>query len=153
MGELNLFAGYFLNELAKSSVATFTTFFSTFDSAINLFSFFSHAAPSIGNSTVCPNNDEYPIAFGRTDECTGCAVRPLHVDRHVVLDFNLVKTSELAKAAHARGHSAKPLQRVQIVQTLVEQNAAAFTAPSRAPSAARVVSLGAKPVGVDPIDA
>src|SRR5271154_4216437 len=49
--------GHFRNEPAKSSAAALTTFFSSFDSAINWFSFFSQAAPSIGSSTVWPSSD------------------------------------------------------------------------------------------------
>ncbi len=60
--------GYFRNELAKSSVATLTTFFSTLDSAINWFNFLSHAAPSIGKSIACPSNDEYTITFASSTE-------------------------------------------------------------------------------------
>ena len=63
------------------------------------------------------------------------------------------KRPELAEAAHARGHAAEPLQRVEIVQALVEQHAAALALPGRAPAAARVIGLGAKPIGDDPVDA
>ena len=41
-----------LNDLVKSSVVFWTTFFSCRDSAINCVSFFSQAALSIGSSTV-----------------------------------------------------------------------------------------------------
>ena len=64
-----------------------------------------------------------------------------------------MKPAELAKPAHARRHAAKPLQRVKIMQALVEQHAAAFTFPSGPPAAARIIGLRAIPVGVDPVDA
>jgi hypothetical protein len=61
--------------------------------------------------------------------------------------------AELAKTAHARGHPDQPLKRVKLVQALVEQHAAAFAFPRRAPAAAGVVGLGAEPVRDDPVDA
>ena len=64
-----------------------------------------------------------------------------------------MKASKLAEAAHATGHADEPLHRVKIVQTLIEQHAAAFPLPRRAPPAARVIGLGAIPVRVDPVDA
>src|SRR5204863_7122287 len=90
---------------------------------------------------------------GGTEENTRRAVRPLQVSRHAVLDFDLVKAPQLAEAAHAFGHADEPLHRVEIVQALVEQHAAAFALPRRPPAAARVIRLGAIPVTVDPVHA
>ena len=58
--------------------------------------------------------------------------------------------AQLAKAAHARRHAAKPLQHVEIVQALIQQHAAAFALPGRAPTAAGVIGFGAIPIGDDP---
>jgi len=87
------------------------------------------------------------------DEDAGRAVAPFEVDGHIVLDLDLVIAAELAKAAHARGHPGQPLERVELVQTLIEEHAAAFAFPSGAPAAAGVVGLGTKPVGDDPVHA
>jgi hypothetical protein len=88
-----------------------------------------------------------------THENTRRAIRPFQVRRDVVLDFDLVKSSQLAKAADALGHAHEPLQGIEIVQTLIQQHAAAFALPGRAPAAARVIRFRPIPVGVDPIDA
>ena len=44
-----------------------------------------------------------------------------------------------------------PLEEVEIVRALVEQHAAAFAGPGRAPAAGGIVGVGAKPIGDDPI--
>ena len=80
-------------------------------------------------------------------------IRPFEIRGDVVFDFNLVKATELTEAAHARRHSEQPLQHVEIVQALIEQHSAAFAFPGRAPRTAGVVSLAAKPIGVDPVHA
>ena len=59
---------YLRNELAKSDASTVTTFFCTFDVAMSWFNLVSHAAPSIGNSTVSFKSDEYTIAFASSTE-------------------------------------------------------------------------------------
>ena len=80
-------------------------------------------------------------------------IRPFEIGGDVVLDFNLVKATELTEAAHARRHSEQPLQHVEIVQALIEQYSAAFAFPSRAPRTAGVISLAPKPIRVDPVHA
>ena len=61
--------------------------------------------------------------------------------------------SVVAECAHAGGHSADPLQQIQIVGTLVQQYAAPFSVPGGAPSAGIVVSLAAIPVCNQPAHA
>ena len=61
--------------------------------------------------------------------------------------------AELAEAAHARRQAEQPGHYVEVVQALVEQHAAAFAAPGRAPAAAGVVRFGAEPIGDDPAQA
>jgi hypothetical protein len=56
-------------------------------------------------------------------------------------------------SAHARRHPAKPLEGVEVVEALVEEDAAAFAFPGRAPAAAGVIGFGAEPIGDDPAHA
>src|SRR5438034_306726 len=77
---------------------------------------------------------------GGGDENAGGAIGPFEVSGDVVLDFDVMEAAELAKAAHPRRHSAEPDEQVDIVRALVEQDAAAFAAPGRAPAATGVVS-------------
>ena len=59
----------------------------------------------------------------------------------------------MAERLHRLGHSAYPLQKIEIVRALVEKNAAALSRPRRAPVAAVIIILRAVPVGYDPVDA
>ena len=89
---------------------------------------------------------------GRNEDARG-AVGIFKVGGDAVFYLDVVKASELHKAAHFGGHSAHPLERVELVEALVEENAAAFSFPSGSPSAASVVGAGSIPVGDDPVDA
>jgi hypothetical protein len=57
---------------------------------------------------------------------------------------------EIKTPVAALGNSQEPLQHVQLVQALVDEDAAALAFPGGPPSAAGVVSLGAEPFGDDP---
>ena len=92
------------------------------------------------------------FAGGRDEHARG-AVGPFHDAGDVVLDLDVVEAAELAEAAHARGHSAEPLQDIELMEALVEEHAATLALPRRAPTATGVVGLGAEPVGDDPVDA
>src|SRR5690606_20749108 len=87
---------------------------------------------------------------GRRDERAGGAFRPFEVRGDRILDLDVAMASELAEGADAGGHSEQPLERVQVVQTLIDEHAAALTLPCGAPATARVVGVRAEPVGVDP---
>ena len=54
---------------------------------------------------------------------------------------------------HRHGHAADPLPEVELMRTLVEQDAAALARPGGAPVAGIVVGLRAIPVGDDPVGA
>ena len=83
----------------------------------------------------------------------GGAVGVFEVGDNAVFHFDVVKTSELHEAAYFGGHSAHPLEGVELVEALVEENAAAFAFPCGAPSATGVVGVGSIPIGNDPVDA
>src|SRR5262249_17078953 len=87
------------------------------------------------------------------NESAGGAVLVFEISGDVIFDFDLVKAAELAKAADFSGHAQKPLHDVEVMKTLVEEHAAAFTLPGRAPAAAGVVGFGAEPIGHDPAHA
>lgn len=90
---------------------------------------------------------------GGGNKDAGGAVGIFKVSGDVVFHFNVVKASELHEAAHFGGHSAHPLKDVELVEALVEENAAAFALPCGSPSATGVVGVGSIPVGNDPVDA
>ena len=90
---------------------------------------------------------------GGGHEHAGRAVGILDVRGHVVLNLDVVPLALLAERAHLGGHAADPLPQVEVVRALVQQNAAAFAFPRRAPRAGIVVALGAEPVGDDPVGA
>src|SRR5208282_2503346 len=46
----------------------------------------------------------------------------------------------------------EPLEQVEVMRTLVQQHAATFTRPGRAPAAARIVEFRAEPVRNGPTD-
>lgn len=73
---------------------------------------------------------------GRRDKGTRRAVREFKLCRYIVFRFDLMPFSEMAECAHfRRHHPANPLQQIQLMGTLIEQNAAAFPLPSGAPCA------------------
>src|SRR5688572_7457485 len=98
--------------------------------------------------------DLEPVCAGgftrRRNENSGAAVWILKIGGDIVLDFNLMKPAQLAKAPDPRRTSAQPLQHIQVVRALIEQNAAALPFPGRPPAPAAVVGLGAIPIGDDP---
>jgi hypothetical protein len=59
--------------------------------------------------------------------------------------------AELAKAAHLRWHPENPLEEIEIVRALVEQDSPALAGPGCAPSALGVVGFRAEPMGRRPI--
>ena len=95
------------------------------------------------------------FAAGAADERAGRAP-----SRHSRYAVTLSSTSILygnVRAGRSRGyfcrHATEPLEHVEIVQALVDEHAAAFAAPRRAPAAAFVIYLRAEPIGVDPVHA
>ena len=92
------------------------------------------------------------FAGGGNENARG-AVGVFQVGGDAVFHLNVVKASELHEAAHFGGHSAHPLEGVELVEALVEEDAAAFSLPSGSPSATGVVGVGSIPVGNDPVDA
>ncbi len=90
---------------------------------------------------------------GRRDEHGRRAVSEFEVGGDVVFNFDVVIPAEVAEGPDALGQAEHPLQKVEIVRTLVEQHAAAFAGPGGAPGARSVIGLRAEPVGNDPIDA
>ena len=62
--------------------------------------------------------------------------------------------AETAERTHSFGfHSGYPLQKIELVRTLIEQYAAALARPGCAPRSAVVITLRAVPVGYNPIEA
>lgn len=90
---------------------------------------------------------------GGGDEEAGGTGWIFHEDGDVVFDFDVVEAAELAEAADARWFAEEPVEEIDLVRALVEERAAAFAFPGRAPAAAGVVGFGAEPIGDDPIDA
>ena len=90
---------------------------------------------------------------GGGDEDAGRAVRVLQVGGDVVLDLDVVPLALVQEGAHAAGHAAEPLHKVELVRALVEQHAAALAVPGGAPGAGVIVVLRAVPIGDDPVDA
>src|SRR5205085_4830110 len=80
-------------------------------------------------------------------------VLKLEIRAHIVLNFYIMKPSQLAEAPHFAWHAHKPLEDIEVVQTLVEQNSASLALPGGAPSATGVVRFRPKPIGHDPIHA
>ena len=61
--------------------------------------------------------------------------------------------AETAHRADAERHPEHPLPEIEVVRGLIEQHAAAFTGPSRAPAAGGVVGIRPEPVGDRPAQA
>ncbi len=90
---------------------------------------------------------------GRCDKNAGGAILEIEESGDIVLNVDGVITSEPAESPHARGHAEEPLEEIEIMGTLIEQDAAAFAGPGGPPSPAGIVGGGAKPISDDPIDA
>ena len=99
--------------------------------------------------------DFKPIGSGSVasggNEHAGSAVGVLQIGGHVIFHFDIVPFPFMTESTDAAGHSADPLDQIQIVGALVQQYAAAFTVPSGAPGAGIIIGLGAVPVGDDPV--
>ena len=54
----------------------------------------------------------------------------LEISGDVILNLDIVKPPELAKAPDFGGHSEQPLHHVQVMQALVEKHSAAFAFPA-----------------------
>ncbi len=90
---------------------------------------------------------------GGGDENAGSAVGIFEIGGDAVFDFDFMETPQLTKGRDGTRHAADPLQQVQLMGALIEQDAAAFALPGRPPGAGIIISLGAKPCGNDPVDA
>jgi hypothetical protein len=56
------------------------------------------------------------------------------------------------KAPDLGRHTAYPLQEIQVVRALVQEDAAALSSPGRPPASGRVIGIGAEPIRDDPTD-
>ena len=92
------------------------------------------------------------FACGGNKDARG-AVGVFQIRGDAVFHLDVVEASELHEAAHFDGHTAHPLEGVELMEALVEEDAAAFAFPSGSPSTAGVVGVGSIPVGNDPVDA
>ena len=90
---------------------------------------------------------------GGGDKYAGCAIGEFQICRHIILHLDIVPFSVMAEGAYPGGHSADPLQQIQIVRALIQKNAAAFSVPGGSPAAGVVVSLAAVPVRNQPAHA
>ena len=61
--------------------------------------------------------------------------------------------SELRSRADLARHAEEPLHQVKLMGTLVQENAAALSAPARTPVAGIIIALRPEPVGDDPVHA
>ena len=88
---------------------------------------------------------------GGGDEHTGCAVFVLDISRDIVFHLNIMPLAILHMGMDLDGHAADPLPQIQLVGALVHQNTATLTGPGGPPIAGIVISLGAIPVGDEPV--
>src|SRR5262249_5277561 len=86
----------------------------------------------------------------RSGEYRGHSIRILKISSHVVFGFDIVIAAEMAKRADAGRHSKDPLEQLQIVRTLVKQDASSFAFPGRSPVARLIVGFGSEPIGDRP---
>ena len=90
---------------------------------------------------------------GGGDENAGRPALKLQIGGHVVLHLDVVPLALVAEGADPDGQAAEPLEQVQLMGALVQQDAAALAGPGGPPSAGVIVALGAVPVRDQPGDA
>src|SRR5205814_688907 len=114
--------------------------------------------PALGDNLPAVAGDLKTIGSrrfaGRRDEMTGRAVVVFEDRADFILDFNRMRLADVRDGGDARWHhSGEPVELIEIVWALVEQDAAAFAFPCRAPSARGIVAPGAEPARDNPADA
>jgi hypothetical protein len=74
------------------------------------------------------------LTGGRDKRGVGSA-RHLEIGGHVVLDLDFMVTTEIAEAVHAFRETKDPLEKIEVMRALVEQNTAALARPTGPPAA------------------
>ena len=106
--------------------------------------------------STCPGNLKSIASRGLSgggNKHPGGTIRIFEIGSDIILNLNIVKATTLSKTADFAGHADQPLQRVELVQALVEQHTTSFALPGGSPPTRGIVGFCAEPVGNDPIDA
>ena len=112
-------------------------------------------AATFANQFAARSGDFEAVRSGslasRRHEHARRAVRIFEHGRDVIFNFDVMVFADAADGGHSGGHAAQPLEQIQIVRALVQQNTAAFAAPRRTPAAGAVVGFAAEPRRDDPV--
>ena len=88
---------------------------------------------------------------GRSYKYTGRTVLIFYISGNIVFNLNIMPLAIVQMRMDLDWHAADPLPQVQLMGALIQQHAAAFPCPGSTPCAGIIISLGAVPVGNDPV--
>src|SRR6202007_340837 len=78
-------------------------------------------------------------------------IRMLEIGCHIVFDLDIVIPAKIAKCADAGRHPKNPLENIQVVWALVEQQPAPLACPGSSPVTRLVVRFSPEPVSNRPV--
>ena len=86
-----------------------------------------------------------------SDKYSSGTIGILQIGGHIVFYLDIMPLANVTKSVYLAGQSTNPLQQIQLMGALVQQNTAAFTCPSSTPCTGIIINLGTIPVSNNPV--